>query len=84
MRVGKGPDYVADYKVRVGDTQNVVRPYRGEFRPETPSDPNIAFFNSGRFFYRGFEAMLDAECGWFGLRRKENEDNGLAEGRENW
>lgn len=67
MRVGKGPDYIADYEVKVDDTSNPVRPYRGEFRPEGASTP--AFINTGRFFYRGYEAMYDAECGWFGLRK---------------
>ena len=68
MRVGKGPDCIAEYTVRVGDTGNAVRPYRGEFRVEGASEPNTAFLNTGRYFYKEFEAMLDAECGWFGLR----------------
>ena len=69
VRVGKGPDYIADYTVKVDDTPNPVRPYQGEFRTEAAS--NDAFINTGRFFYKGFEVMLDAECGWFGLRQKK-------------
>ena len=67
MRIGNVPDYIAYYEVTVGDTQNVVRPYRGEFRTEAASPPP-PFINTGRYFYKGFDAMLDAGCGWFGLK----------------
>ena len=69
MRIGNAPDYIAYYEVTVGDTRNVVRPYWGEFRTEAASPPP-PFINTGRYSYRGFDVMLDAECGWFGLRWK--------------
>ena len=68
MRIGTAPNFIAYYNVTVGDRNNIVRPYRGEFRTEAATVP--AFLNTGRFFYRGFDALFDAECGWFGLRWK--------------
>lgn len=78
MRIGNAPSFIAYYNVTVGDSNNTVRPYRGEFRTERASVP--AFLNTGRFFYRGFDVFFDAECGWFGLRWKgeaEDQDGGL-------
>ena len=69
IRIGDPSDYIAQYDVTVNDTTNAVRPSCGEFRPEIPSSPP-AFINTGRYFYRGYDTMLDAEYGWFGLRRK--------------
>lgn len=74
MRVGKAGNYIADYSLRVGETRDPVRPYRGAFRVEGVE--STAYLNGGRFFYRGFEAMLDAECGWFGLREIGGGDGG--------
>ena len=76
MLIGDAPDYIAYYNVTVGDTKNVLRPYHGQYRLEKPSLP--AFINTGRFFYRGFDTMLDAQNGWFGLRWKgePNDPNG--------
>lgn len=66
MRIGTDPDFVAYYNVKVGDIHDIVRPYRGEFRTEAASI--LAFLNTGRYFYKGFDALFDAECGWFGVR----------------
>ncbi len=66
MRIGTAPDFIAYYNVTVGDRNNKVRPHRGEFRTEGATVP--AFLNTGRYFYKGFDALFDAECGWFGLK----------------
>lgn len=60
---------IIEYRVNNSDTENAVRPYDGEFVLEIPS-MTPAFINTGRYFYRGFSAMLDVECGLFGLKRK--------------
>lgn len=81
MRVGTAPDFIAYYNVTVGDEDNIMRPYRGEFRIEAAS--NSAFLNTGRHIYGGFDASFDAECGWFGLKWKGepgDEDGGLYSG----
>ena len=78
VQIGNPPDYIAQYNVTVSDTQNPVRPYCGEFRTERPSPPP-PFINTGRYFYREYEAMLDAECGWFGLRRRVEPIKGRCE-----
>lgn len=78
MRVGNAPDFIAYYNVTAGDKDNNVGPNRGEFRTQAASVP--AFLNTGRNFYRGFDAFFDSECGWFGLRwtgEVGDEDGGL-------
>ena len=59
-----------EYRVNDSDAENRVRPYGGEFALEN-STVTPAFINTGRYFYRGFDAMLDVECGLYGLRRSE-------------
>ncbi|KAL9073478.1 MAG: hypothetical protein Q9161_002899 [Pseudevernia consocians] len=68
MRIGTAPNVIAYYNVTVSDKDNIVRPYRGEFRTEAATVP--AFLNTGRYFYKGFDVLFDAECGWFGLKWK--------------
>lgn len=66
MRVGTAPNFIAYYNVTAGDKHKNVGPNRGEFRTQAASVD--AFLNTGRNFYRGFDAFFDSECGWFGLR----------------
>lgn len=64
--VGDGETPIADYDVIVG-AGDPIEP--SGFRVNQPSSAG-PFINTGRHFYYSFDAMLDGECGWFGLRGK--------------
>ena len=83
MRIGDAPDYIGSYNVTVGDENNVLRPSRGEFRVEKPNLRSGAFINTGRFFYRGFDTLFDAQNGYFGVRWKDEsvETDGRQDGQ---
>ncbi|KAI4150893.1 MAG: hypothetical protein LQ340_003830 [Diploschistes diacapsis] len=66
--VGDVSSPIAYYNVVANDTENPLNPALGQYVLEKPSATKAPFINTGRSFYKGFDAMLDAECGWFGLR----------------
>ncbi|TDZ53176.1 hypothetical protein CTRI78_v007087 [Colletotrichum trifolii] len=37
--------------------------------PPSPSSTTGPFINTGRMVYNGWDAMLDSDCGWFGLKK---------------
>jgi hypothetical protein len=55
--------------MRVGDSTDPITPtyVRASFK----GSQEPAFVNTGRFFYREFDLLLDAEEGWVGLRKHE-------------
>lgn len=63
-------DDIATYRVNNADTKNPMLPYKGEYVLEDSTRPP-AYINTGRRFYLGFSAMLDVECGLFGLRESD-------------
>lgn len=76
--VGAPEDPIAYYNVVVNDTTNVMSPAGGRFLPVNQG--SAPFINTGRLFYRGFDVLFDAQCGWFGLRwrgGKNSPDGGL-------
>ena len=84
MLIGPVSDYIGYYNVTVGDGKNPVRPLNGVFRPEKSAPP--PFINTGRYFYRRFDTVLDAECGWFGIRwrGKRNDPDGGQYAKKSW
>ncbi|TQN66906.1 hypothetical protein CSHISOI_08519 [Colletotrichum shisoi] len=61
---------IATYSVAA---QGAGRPDPATMQPSgfvveaAPSADRGPYINTGRMFYNGFDAMFDAECGWFGL-----------------
>ncbi|KAL0933642.1 adhesin aida-i [Colletotrichum truncatum] len=63
---------IANYTVTVtGDPQGMEPLGYVMKDPPSPSSTTGLFINTGRMFYDGFDAMLDSECGWFGLRNRQ-------------
>lgn len=70
MTVGDKPNEIAYYSVTVGDKRNPMQAtdYILESQPLRRADARPPFINTGRFFYRGFDSLLDPQDGYFGLR----------------
>ena len=70
VTVGEEASPIATYSVKVNDPDSPLNPYEGEFIVSKlpPKATRGPFINTGRHFYKGFGAMLDADCGCFGLR----------------
>ncbi|MCJ1473351.1 hypothetical protein MMC13_002002 [Lambiella insularis] len=66
--IGSAPNYTAYYNLLGGEIGNPMSPCA--ISPQAPQPGNGAYINTGRLFYRGFEALFDAEGGWYGLRSR--------------
>ncbi|KAF9880311.1 adhesin aida-i [Colletotrichum karsti] len=61
---------IANYTVTVtSNPQGMEPPGYVMEKPPAPTSTTGPFINTGRMFYEGFDAMLDSDCGWFGLRQ---------------
>ena len=68
MLIGSAPNYTAYYSLVGGEKGNPMMP--SEIFPQAPQTEKPAYMNTGRWFYRGFEALFDAKHGLFGLRSR--------------
>lgn len=67
VKIGNQADNpIETLHMTVGDFTNPITPPYVKARPRKP-----AFINTGRFFYRSFDLLLDAGDGWLGLRKRE-------------
>ena len=67
IKIGNRDDTpIETLHITVDDANNPVTPTYVRAIPR-----ERVFVNTGRFFYRSFELLFDAEQGWLGLRRRE-------------
>ncbi|KAF6803709.1 adhesin aida-i [Colletotrichum sojae] len=63
---------IANYTVKVTGNPTASGPEAPGYvmeKPPSASSTTGPFINTGRMFYNEFDAMLDSDCGWFGLRQ---------------
>lgn len=71
---------IAHYAVKVNDSSSLLNPSKGRFYVSNRTAKSVhgPFINTGRFFYKGYDVLFDAECGLFGLREIEHKKLGEA------